>query len=184
MAAVPHLIALPRPATKVVLAEDHPQMRWGLRRLLEDTAGVEVAAAADSLAETRQHVRGHRPDVLVLDLDMPDGSSIALIEELHRSSGGPKIVLVTFDDTPGVVRRALAAGADGYVLKERADEELPDAVEAVVRGSSYVSPRVTADVAEARRRRAERRAGAPAGADPRARARPRGPLEVVPQSCG
>ena len=149
-----HLVAVPSPAVtpaKVVLAEDHALMRRSLRRLLEDSAGIEVAAEASSIALTRQHLAGHRPDVLVLNLSMPDGSSLEFVEELRRQWPQLKIVLMSVDDTPGFAQRALAGGASGYVLKERADEELPEAVTAVVRGERYVSPVVAERLAEIRR---------------------------------
>ena len=140
--AASHLVALPTPPTgktTVVVAEDHAAMRRSLRRLLERTPGVEVVAEAGDLALTRRHLEGHRPDVLVLDLNMPEGSSVQLVEELAAHDGA-RVILTSVEDTPGFAQRAFAAGASGFVLKERADEELPQALQAACRGERYLSP--------------------------------------------
>ena len=82
---------------------------------------------------------------------MPDGSSLQLVEELRERMPETQVVVMSVEDTPGFAQRALAAGANGYVLKEHADTELPDAVTAVSRGEQYVSPAVARRLAEMRR---------------------------------
>ena len=149
-----HLVAVDSgvaPSINVVIADDHPLMRRSLRGVLEATAGVAVVAEAGDLALTGQHVTGHRPEVLVLDLNMRDGSSLQLIEELRERAPDTRVVVMSVDDTPGFAQRALSAGACGYVLKEHADAELPDAVNAVAGGAQYVSPPIAARLAEMRR---------------------------------
>ncbi len=126
-------------------------MRRTLRRLLQGTADTQVVAEAANLALAVQHVAGHRPDVLVIDLNMPDGSSLKVVDELREHTPGLRVVVTSDEDAPGFAQRALAAGANGYVLKEHADTELPDAVNAVLRGEQYVSPIVSARLAEMRR---------------------------------
>ena len=135
----------------VVLAEEHASMRRSLRQLLEGTAGMHVAAEAGDLALAAQHVAGHRPDVFVVALHMPDGSSLQAVEELRVQMPQTAVVVMSVEDAPGFAQRALAAGANGYVLKEHADTELPDAVRAVSRGEQYVSPAVGRRLAEMRR---------------------------------
>ena len=125
-------------------------MRGSLRALLEATPGIVVAAEAGDLALTRQHVIGHRPDVLVVDLQMSDGSSIKTVGELRRSMPATHIVVVSIDDTPGFAQRALAAGASAYVLKELAAEDLPEAVRAAAAGDEYVSEPVAERLSRAR----------------------------------
>jgi DNA-binding NarL/FixJ family response regulator len=98
-----------------------------------------VLAAAGDLVLARQHVIGHRPDVLVLGLEVPAGSSIAALVEFGASRPPLEIVVVSVDDTPGFAARALAAGARGFVLKDRADVDLPAAVRAAARGERFVS---------------------------------------------
>lgn len=141
-----HLTAVPdseSPGTDlaitVVIADDHTLMRHNLRALLEEEDGIEVAAEADHLALAERHVDGHRPDVLVLDLSMPNGSSLETIGQLRSRAPETQIVVVSMDDTPGFAQRALAAGARGYVLKDLADEDLGKAVRAAVRGEEYLS---------------------------------------------
>jgi two-component system response regulator NreC len=132
----------PERAIRVVLADDHSLIRRGLRQLLDDEHDVEVIAEAGDLAGTAQEVRRHRPQVLVLDLGMPDGSSIEAIGELREDAPETQIVVLTSDDSPVFARRALAAGAVGFVMEDLADDELGRAVHAASRGEEYVGPRM------------------------------------------
>ena len=134
-------------------------MRRSLRRLLDGTPGFEVVAEAADLALTGQHVAGHHPDVLVIDLNMPDGSSPEALEELCERMPGLRVVVTSDDDAPGFAQRAFAAGANGYVLKERADTELPDAVNAAFRDERYVGPIVGSRLGEIGRASSERMRG-------------------------
>jgi two-component system response regulator NreC len=123
----------------VVIAERHARMRASLRALLEASPCLHVAAEAGDLALMRQHIAGHRPDVLVLDLRMPDGSGIEALRELSSAGRTPGVVVASADDSPAFARRALAAGAAGFVLKDRADVDLPAAVRAAADGERFVS---------------------------------------------
>jgi two-component system, NarL family, response regulator NreC len=130
----------------VVLADDHQVVRRGVRLLLEREREVEVVAEAGDLFTAVRHVNGHLPHVLLLDLQMPDGSSLGLIRRLRAQSPDTEIILLTMEDSAAFAREAFAVGAAGYVLKENADEELPLAVRAASRGERYISPRVAARV--------------------------------------
>jgi two-component system, NarL family, response regulator NreC len=136
---------------RVVLADAHALMRRSLRLLLDREEGVEVIAEADDLTTVMRHVRDRRPHVLVLDLIMPDGSSIDVIRRLREEVPGTEIVVLTMEDGPAFAQQALNAGAIGFVLKEFADVELNRAVRAAARGEQYVSPRVTASLESVRR---------------------------------
>lgn len=129
---------------RVVLADDHSLMRRGLRLLLDGEDGVEVIAEAADLASVVRLVHSRQPHVLVLDLSMPDGSSIETIGKLRERVPDTQIVVLTMDDSPVFAQRSLAAGALGFVLKDLADSDLPQAVRAVAQGEEYVSPRVGA----------------------------------------
>jgi two-component system, NarL family, response regulator NreC len=129
---------------RVVLADDHALMRRSMRMLLDGEEGVEVIAEACDLATVVRHVHSHQPHVLVLDLGMPGGSSIETIGKLRERVPDTQIVVVTMDDSPVFAQRALATGALGFVLKDLADSELPQAVRAAAGGQEYVSPRVAA----------------------------------------
>jgi two-component system response regulator NreC len=137
------------PTVRVVLADDHAIMRAGLRRLLEGEAGCEVVAEAGTVEDTVRFVGAHKPDVVVLDLNMPDGSSLPAIPRLLEASPDTRVVVLTMQIEPAFAREALQAGATGYVLKEAADEELIAAVEAAVAGQSYLNPQLAARVAMA-----------------------------------
>jgi two-component system response regulator NreC len=129
---------------RVVLADDHAMMRRSLRLLMDDEEDVEVVAEADDLVAVARHVRGHEPHVLVLDLGMPGGSTIETIGRLRERSPDTQIVVMTMEENPVFAQRAFAAGALGFVAKDRADSELPQAVRAAACGEEFVSPRVAA----------------------------------------
>lgn len=139
-----------RAQTTVVIADDHPGMRRSLRALMEATPDIDVAAEAGDLALTRQHVIGHRPDVLVVDLQMSGSSSIRAVSELRRRVPATHVVVLSMEDAPGFAQRALAAGASGYVLKELAGEDLPAAVRAAAAGEEFVSEPVAGRLARSR----------------------------------
>jgi two-component system response regulator NreC len=141
---------------RVVIADDHSLVRRGLRQLLEDE-GIEVVAEAGDVDAARRYVRGHHPHVLVLDLNMPGGSSLDSIPEIRAESPDTQIVVLTMQAEPAYARQALGAGVLGYVLKEAADGELVQAVRAAAAGESYLNPRLGAKVA------AEPPPGPPAG---------------------
>jgi two-component system response regulator NreC len=125
----------------VVLAGDHSWMRRGLQLLLEREQDIDVVAEAADLASAIGDVE-HHPNVLVLDLRMPDGPSLEPIGRLRQQAPDTQVVVITMDDSPVSAQRALASGAAGFVLKELADSELPDAVRAAARGEEYVSQRL------------------------------------------
>jgi len=136
---------------RVVLADDHRLVRRTLRLLLDGEQGVKVVAEAGDIRDVVRHVQGQLPHVLVLDLQMPGGSSIEAIRLLRREVPETEIVVLTMEQSPAFAQRALDAGAVGFVLKERADTELAEAVRHAVRGEEYVSPRVAAGLDALRR---------------------------------
>ena len=127
---------------RVVVADDHALIRRSLRLLLDGEHGVELIAEAGDLAGATSHLENKHPHVLVLDLSMPGGASIAAIGRLREASPETQIVVMTMDDSPVFAQRALAAGALGYVAKEMAETELASAVRAAAHGRQYVSPRL------------------------------------------
>jgi two-component system response regulator NreC len=130
-----------------VLADDHAVVRAGLRMLLEREGDLEVVAEAGDLDSARRYVRGHRPRVLVLDLNMPGGSSLAAIPAIRGEFPDTQIVVLTMQEEPAFAREALGAGALGYVLKEAADDELVEAVRRAAVGESYLNPTMGARIA-------------------------------------
>ena len=132
---------------RIVLADDHVVVRHGLRMLLDAEPEFEVVAEAGDVDGARRYVHGHHPDVLVLDLNMPGGSTLEAIPAICEQSPGTRIVVLTMQQEPVFARHALSAGAIGYVLKEAADEELVEAVRRAAAGESYLNPRLGARLA-------------------------------------
>lgn len=132
---------------RIVLADDHAVVRSGLRLLLDGEHGFEVVAEASDVEGAKRYVRGHNPDVLVLDLNMPGGSSLQAIPEIRAEFPDTQIVVLTMQQEPAFAREALGAGALGYVLKEAADDELVKAVRRAAAGESYLNPRLGARIA-------------------------------------
>ena len=142
-----------RPAfpIQVVLADDHAVVRRSLRLLLDGEDDLEVIAEAADLSSVVRHVHGHVPHVLVLDLRMPNGSSVETIRRLRERVPETEIVVLTMEASPLFAQQALDAGAVGFVLKDRADSELPAAVRNAASGGEYISPRVEAGLDALRR---------------------------------
>jgi two-component system response regulator NreC len=132
---------------RVVIADDHAVVRRGLRQVLDAEDGFEVVAEAADLESARRYTRGHRPDVLVLDLNMPGGSSLEGIPEIRAECPQTQIVVLTMQNEPAYARHALGAGALGYVLKESAESELVEAIRRAAAGDTYLNPRLGARVA-------------------------------------
>ncbi|MEA2294558.1 MAG: two-component system, NarL family, response regulator NreC [Solirubrobacteraceae bacterium] len=134
-------------AVNVVIADDHGVVRGGLRLLLHQQEDFHVIGEAEDIPGTLRLVDARRPDVLVLDLNMPGPASIDAIPEIRTRWPGTRIVVLTMQDDPSYARAALQAGADGYVLKESAESELVHAVREVARGGTYLNPALGARMA-------------------------------------
>jgi two-component system response regulator NreC len=132
---------------RIVLADDHAVVRSGLRLLLDSQPDFTVVAEASDVEGAGRYVRGHHPRVLVLDLNMPGGSSLEVIPLIRGESPDTQIVVLTMQQEPAFAREALGAGALGYVLKEAADEELVEAVRRAAAGERYLNPRLGARIA-------------------------------------
>jgi two-component system, NarL family, response regulator NreC len=132
---------------RLVLADDHAVVRSGLRMLLDSESDLEVVAEASDVDGARRYVRGHHPHVLVLDLNMPGGSSLEAIPQIREEFPDTQIVVLTMQQEPAFAREAIGAGALGYVLKEAADDELVEAVRRAAGGESYLNPRLGARLA-------------------------------------
>jgi two-component system response regulator NreC len=133
--------------TSILIADDHAVVRSGLRMLLEAEPDFEVVAEAGDVPETIRRLKGHKPDVLLLDLHMPGGPSLEAFPEMVEASPGTRVVVLTMQNSPGFVREALRAGALGYVTKEAADDELVEAVRLAARGEPYLHPKLGARLA-------------------------------------
>jgi two-component system response regulator NreC len=134
---------IPQPEVEllsIVLADDHTVVRSALRMLLEAEPDIEVVAEAGTADDALRYVRGHKPSVLILDLDMPGRPSLEALPEIIETSPGTGVVILTMRSEPEFAREALQAGVRGYVLKEAADAELVQAVRSASAGETYLQP--------------------------------------------
>lgn len=137
----------PQAEITVVLADDHAVVRKGLHLLLDSEPGIRVVAEAGTVPDALRMARAHRPTVLVLDLNMPGGSSLEAIPVILTEAADTAIVVLTMQNDPSFARRALQAGALGFVLKEAADDELLGAIRLAAEGETYLNPRLGARLA-------------------------------------
>jgi two-component system response regulator NreC len=144
-----------------VIVDDHAVVRSGLRLLLDSEEGVETVAEAGSARDAIFEVRKHKPDVVLMDIGLPDKSGIEVTPEVLREAPDAKVLILSMEDDPRYVREAFAAGASGYVLKEAADAEVVEALKHVAGGERYVHPALGARMAVA-----DAEASARAEADP------------------
>jgi len=134
---------------RLLIVDDHQLVRSGLRRLLEGEEDLTVEDEAGTAYDAVRLARLHKPDVILLDVVMPGGSGLDAIPEIREAAPDAKIVTLSMQDDPSYVRQAFAAGANGYVLKEAADDELLAAVREVAAGGNYVDPQLGARLAAA-----------------------------------
>jgi two-component system response regulator NreC len=132
----------------VVLADDHNVIRAGLRALLEAEPDLRVIGEAADAAGATKLVEDRRPDVLVLDLQMPGAEPRADIPRLRAAAPGTAVVVLTMQSDPRIARDLLRAGAAGFVLKQAAERNLGEAIRTAAAGGSYVDPRLGGELAK------------------------------------
>jgi two-component system response regulator NreC len=143
-----HAVSASREPIATVIADDHAIVRDGLRGVLERTDGeFSVVAEADDLPGMLAAVRTYRPQLLIVDVTMPGGSSISTLPELRDEYPDLSIVVLTMHEDPGYARAALQSGAHSFVLKQAEPEELLRAFRMAAIGGFYVDPRVGAQLA-------------------------------------
>lgn len=128
---------------RIVVAEDHHIIRQGICKLLEDFGEIQVIGEADNGADAVRLTHELHPDVLVLDISMPQMDGIEVLKTIREFIPTPKVVILSIHADPALVQQALEFGALGYVLKQSVSEELLDAVRAANRGSGYLSSGVS-----------------------------------------
>ncbi len=122
--------------------DDHVALRRTLRLLLDREPDLDVVAEAADLSTVLRDVNRDAPQVLVLDLQLHNGSSLETIRQLRSSAPDIEIVVLSMEVSSAFAEQALEAGAAGFVLKERSDSDLPAAIRAAVRGEKFLSPPV------------------------------------------
>ena len=128
---------------RILLADDHTVMRRGLRLLLENRPEFSVVAEASNGREAFERVESSKPDVVVLDVAMPNLSGIEAAQRINATWPHIGIVILSMHSDEGYVLRALKAGAKGYLLKDSAEGDLMDAIQAVHAGRTFFSPEIT-----------------------------------------
>ncbi len=123
---------------RVLLVDDHPLLRQGIRSVLGTVADISVVAEAATGQEALDRCQETLPDVVVMDISMPGMDGITATRELHRTHPEVAVLMLTVHDEPGVVREALEAGALGYLLKEAAANTLVGAIRKVVQGEAVI----------------------------------------------
>lgn len=129
-----------RDRIRVVIADDHPVVREGLRSLLMTSADMEVVGEAGTGVEAIAQARALQPEVMLLDIRMPDGNGLAVLKQIKTVSPDTSVIMVTMHDDPDYISRAIAAGAAGYVLKEASRQDFLTAIRTVLKPSAAPTP--------------------------------------------
>src|SRR4051794_41575070 len=149
---------------QVLIVDDHAVVRAGIKLLLVREEDIEPVGEAGTGREAIFEARALKPDVILMDVVMPDQTGLEALPTLLHERPETKVLLLSMQDDPRYVREAFAAGATGYVLKEAADAEVVAAVREVARGGRYVNPELGARLVAAHAAPAERAgAGPPSG---------------------
>jgi DNA-binding NarL/FixJ family response regulator len=135
-------------AIRILLADDHTLVRAGIRSLLESVEGVEVVAESGDGREALEMIAKHRPDIALLDIAMPGLSGLEVAKRAEQASPKTRVIILSMHADATHVREALRSGVSGYLLKGAAVAELPLALKAVMRGESYLTPKVSQQVVE------------------------------------
>jgi two-component system response regulator NreC len=127
---------------RALLVDDHQIVRSGVRKVLEATGRFDIVGEASGVQDALERTRALRPDVVVLDLGLKDGSGLDAIAEVREM--GARVVVLSMQDEPAYARKAFELGAQGYVIKDAADDELASAIDIVLDDRIYVHPAMAA----------------------------------------
>jgi DNA-binding NarL/FixJ family response regulator len=133
---------------RVFLAEDHALVRQGFRRMLEDDARITVVGEASTGLAAIEQCAELKPDVVVMDVSMPEVGGLEATVEILRKSPDSKVLILSMYSNPAYVRKAIDAGAKGYILKDAIEVDLAQAVAAVAAGGAYLSPSISNQLLE------------------------------------
>jgi DNA-binding NarL/FixJ family response regulator len=142
------MVSAGRPPIRILVADDHPVVREGLRGLIAVQPDIVVVAEASNGREAIQQFRIHRPDVTLMDLQMPEMNGVDAVSAIRVEFPGARIIMLTTYAGDVQIFRALKAGAQGYLLKAVMHKELPDNIRSVYAGRKVMAPEAAAQVAE------------------------------------
>ena len=131
---------------KVLLVDDHPIVRQGIRRLIEKEPGLSVCGEAEDAIDALDVIEKERPDVIVLDLSLKNSSGFDLILDVKQRWDNVRILVLSMYNEDVYAERVLRAGASGYIMKQEAPKKVVTAIWAVLNGSIYVSDKVSASI--------------------------------------
>jgi DNA-binding NarL/FixJ family response regulator len=132
---------------RILLADDHALVRAGLRSLVEGVEGATIVAEAENGREALAQVAAQRPDLVIMDITMKELNGIEATAQIKAQSPATRVLILSMHSSEEFVKRAIRAGANGYLVKDAAPVELKMAIEAVMRDELYLSPRVSRHVA-------------------------------------
>jgi len=131
----------------IILAEDHVLVREGIKKIIEGIPGLEVVGEVGDGAELLELLPGQAVDMVILDISMPSLSGIEATRGIKQAYPAVKVLILTMHKKKEYLNNAIAAGVDGYLLKEDAPKELLNAIDQIRQGMIYVSPLLTGDLA-------------------------------------
>ena len=127
-------------STKVMLVDDHALIREGIKQLLEFDGSIDVSEQASDGAECLEKLQHVQPDILLLDINMPNVNGIEVLEEIKKKNIPVKVLMLTVHSEAEYLVQAVDIGANGYILKDSGSEELKKAIQSVMDGDSYIQP--------------------------------------------
>ncbi len=133
---------------RIVLADDHALFRHGMRKIISDVPGMEVIGEANDGLDLLEMLRKLTPDLVVLDISMPNLRGIEAAREIRSLYPRTKVLILTMHKNKEYLYHAIASGANGYLLKEDSDEELLLAIEMICKGGTYVTRKLTGAMAQ------------------------------------
>jgi DNA-binding NarL/FixJ family response regulator len=144
-------VAGPKPKRKkqrILIVDDHPMMRQGLAQLINDEPDLMVQAEADTAKQALESVTSRKPDLVLLDISLPDKNGLELTKDIHVMSPEIQILVVSMHDEALYADRVLRAGARGYIMKQEGGKKLLAAIRQVLSGRIYVSDKMSAHILE------------------------------------
>ncbi len=138
----------PQSKKRILIVDDHPMMRQGLAQLIENEPDLAACCDADSAAQALKQVAARRPDLVLVDISLPDKNGLELIKDLQAMHPGLPVLVFSMHEESIYVERVLRAGARGYIMKQEGGKQLLHAIRQVLNGQIYVSERMAAKILE------------------------------------
>ena len=129
--------------TSIVIVDDHPLVRRGLSQLIQEEENLEVCGEAGTVPEALSKIKELQPDLVIVDISLPEVSGLELIKQISQEETGTKVLVASIHDDNLMSERALRAGAWGYVHKQKSPEEVLEAIRSVAAGKVYLSEEVS-----------------------------------------